>query len=48
VERCTPVEYTYFPNSFFAILHISLALMYIYCINSVTLQVGYLAAHSQT
>jgi hypothetical protein len=29
--RCTPVEYVYFPNMHFAILNISLLMIFIYC-----------------
>jgi hypothetical protein len=32
VKKCTPVEYTYFPNMSFGILHTSMALIFIYCV----------------
>jgi hypothetical protein len=37
-ETCTPIEYTYFSNAFFAILYISLALSFVYCRQNLSLQ----------
>jgi len=31
VERCTPMEYTHYPNAFSSVSHASMALAFIYC-----------------